>query len=124
RLGDEGAAAEYLTALLNERDAEASVTETGDALFERIIEERRKELAFEGDRYHTINRLKRDVTGRVSSQAPTVPYSDHRRVEPIPLTELDRNENLVPNEGWDYNFPFFIGERPHPEHTGAAFFVT
>lgn len=101
RLGDEGAAAEYLTALLNERDAEASVTETGDALFERIIEERRKELAFEGDRYHTINRLKRDVTGRVSSQAPTVPYSDHRRVAPIPLTELDRNENLVPNEGWD-----------------------
>ena len=68
RLGDEGAAAEYLAELLNERDAEAAVTETGEALFERIIEERRKELAFEGDRYHTINRLKRDVTGRESSR--------------------------------------------------------
>lgn len=101
KLGDEASATQYLSDLMAERDPEMVVTESGDALFERIIEERRKELAFEGDRIHTLNRLKRDITGRVPSQAVEIPYSDFRRVGPIPLAELDRNKNLVQNDGWD-----------------------
>lgn len=91
----------YLEKLLAERDPDATVTESGNDLFERIISERRKELAFEGDRFHTMNRLKREITGRGPSAAATIPYSDFRRVAPIPLTELDRNDNLKQNEGWN-----------------------
>ncbi len=90
----------YLEALVTERDPSATVTETGSALLERIITERRKELAFEGDRVHTLNRLKRDITGRSPSSAATITYSNFRRVAPIPLTELDRNDNLEQNTGW------------------------
>lgn len=100
-LGQEGVARDYLAALIKERDAAATVTESGAALFERIILERRKELAFEGDRYHTLNRLKREVTGRERSQAPTIPYSNFRRIAPIPQTELDRNPELKQNDGWE-----------------------
>ncbi|TDS13965.1 RagB/SusD family nutrient uptake outer membrane protein [Sphingobacterium paludis] len=100
RMQQEARAVTYLMSLISQRDPAAEVTETGAELFERIITERRKELAFEGDRYHTLNRLQRDITGRTPSQAVTIPYSDFRRVAPIPLTELDRNSNLVQNEGW------------------------
>ena len=99
-LGQEGVARDYLAALLKERDAAATVTELGAALFERIILERRKELVFECDRYNTY-RLKREVTGRERSQAPTIPYSNFRRIAPIPQTELDRNPELKQNDGWE-----------------------
>lgn len=88
----------YLQALVSQRDPAATVTEVGDLLFERIITERRKELAFEGDRFHTLNRLKRDITDRGGS-VKVIPYTDFRRVAPIPLSELDRNP-LVQNPGW------------------------
>lgn len=89
----------YLQTLLAQRDPSATVTETGAALFERIITERRKELAFEGDRFFTLNRLKRDIAGRGSRTKPTVLYTDFRRVSPIPQSELDRNP-IVQNTGW------------------------
>ena len=89
----------YLHTLVAQRDPAAVVNETGTALFERIITERRKELAFEGDRFSTLNRLKRDITNRGSTSAPTVAYSNYRRVAPIPQSELDRNA-IQQNEGW------------------------
>lgn len=88
----------YLQTLVAQRDPAAMVTETGTALFERIIIERRKELAFEGDRFHTLNRLKRDIVDRGAS-VKTIPYTDFRRVAPIPLSELDRNP-ITQNPGW------------------------
>ncbi len=89
----------YLQTLVAERDPAAVVNETGAALFDRIITERRKELAFEGDRFSTLNRLKRDITNRGSTSAPTVVYSNYRRVAPIPQSELDRNP-IQQNAGW------------------------
>jgi hypothetical protein len=89
----------YLTRLVAQRDPAATVTEAGAPLFERIITERRKELAFEGDRLHTLNRLKRDVTGRNGS-VTAIPYTNYRRVAPIPLNELDRNSAVVQNPGY------------------------
>ncbi|MBU3743908.1 MAG: RagB/SusD family nutrient uptake outer membrane protein, partial [Sediminibacterium sp.] len=38
-----------------------TITSSGTQLFEDIITERRKELAFEGDRFHDYQRLKRDI---------------------------------------------------------------
>lgn len=89
----------YLQTLVAQRDPAAVVNETGSALFERIITERRKELAFEGDRFPTLNRLKREITNRGSTSAPTITYSNFRRVAPIPQSELDRNA-IQQNEGW------------------------
>lgn len=58
-----------------------------------IREERRKELAFEGHRWHDLNRL--GVTG----QFVNLP-SDTDRRWPIPQEELDVNENLTQNPGY------------------------
>lgn len=97
-LGRTAEATTYLQTLVAQRDPAATVNETGPALFERIITERRKELAFEGDRFHTLNRLKRDITDRGGS-VKNIPYTDFRRVAPIPLSELDRNP-ITQNPGW------------------------
>ena len=80
------------------------ITSTGAALFEDIITERRKELAFEGDRYFDLNRLKRPVMRSVNypPTARTINYTDFRRILPIPQVELDANENIrgQQNPGW------------------------
>lgn len=100
RLGDEATALEYLNALVEERDPTLEYTSSGAQLLADIILERRKELAFEGERYHTLNRLMVEVTDR--PEAPfDVPYSDYRRVFPIPQSEVDANKNITQNEGWE-----------------------
>lgn len=58
-----------------------------------IVEERRKELAFEGHRWHDLNRL-----GLVQ-QFVNLP-SDTDRRWPIPQEEIDVNENLSQNPGY------------------------
>jgi len=103
KLNQEEDARKYLAELLKVRDPSITVTESGTALFEKIILERRKELAFEGDRFHTLNRLKRDITGRLLSQSEDIPYANHRRVAPIPQEEMDRNDKLKQNDGWVKN---------------------
>lgn len=97
-LGNESDAITWLQSLVAERDAENPVVETGAALLERIITERRKELAFEGDRIHTLNRLQRDVVDR--GTAVDILYADFRRVAPIPQRETDINANLEQNPGY------------------------
>lgn len=93
----------YLNFIRTRRNVTPS-TATGAALFEEIIAERRKELAFEGDRYHDIQRLQRAVTrsNNYPSSARTIPYSDYRRVLPIPQGETDANANIrvQQNPGW------------------------
>jgi len=55
--GDQAGALATLNKLRDARYTSYTGGETGDALFEAIITERRKELAFEGDRFYTIKRL-------------------------------------------------------------------
>lgn len=64
--------------------------------FEDIITERRKELAFEGDRYLHLQRLKRDVmrSDNFPANAKTIAYNYFRRVLPIPQTEVDANPQI------------------------------
>ncbi len=100
---NEADALKFVNLLTAARGA-APIASTGAVLFEDIIKERRKELAFEGDRYLDLQRLKRDVvrsTNYVAS-ARLIPYSDFRRLLPIPQRELDANENIrsQQNPGW------------------------
>jgi hypothetical protein len=71
-------------------------------LFEDIINERRIELAAEGDRYMDLMRLKRDVvrSANYPSSIRLIPYSNFRRVLPIPQNEMDANPNMVQNPGY------------------------
>ena len=61
--GNEDDARAYLNALAQTRDPDfAGYNSSGTDLLNDIVTERRKELAFEGDRYYDLNRLQRDVT--------------------------------------------------------------
>ena len=57
-----------------------------------ILEERKRELAFEGFSLHDAKRLQRDIAG--------IPYDSHRLVYPIPQGELDVNPNLEQTPGY------------------------
>lgn len=101
----------YVNDLVSQRDPSLVYTSTGSTLFNDIITERRKELAFEGDRFYDLNRLKLPVvrvanngaipagTGNVNL---TVPYSDYRRVAPIPQGEFTVNKNIANQQNPGY----------------------
>ena len=93
----------YLNTLVAQRDPGLVYASAGSQLLEDILVERRKELAFEGDRLHTLNRLKRAITR--SSVYPTaalnIPYADFRRIGPIPQTETNNNPNITQNPGYN-----------------------
>jgi starch-binding outer membrane protein, SusD/RagB family len=100
---DEPGALTYVNYITSRRGATA-IASTGATLFEDVITERRKELAFEGDRYNDLQRLKRDINRSLNypASARTFPYSNFRRLFPIPQAELDVNPNIRPqqNPGW------------------------
>lgn len=57
-----------------------------------FVDERFRELGFEGDRLWTLKRLQLDVGGFA--------YDDPKLVLPIPQREIDVNSNLTQNEGY------------------------
>jgi hypothetical protein len=100
----------YLNALLAQRDPLAApYTVTGPLLLQANVTERRKELAFEGDRLYDRNRLQLPIS-RVANPGAIpagpnninlkIPYPDNRRVAPIPQQELTANPNIVQNPGY------------------------
>ena len=97
----------YLNALMQQRDpAFAGYTDIGAALITDIITERRKELAFEGDRLFDLNRLGLAINrgtnpgSAAAGDGMSIPYPDNRRVSPIPQQELLRNPNITQNPGY------------------------
>jgi starch-binding outer membrane protein, SusD/RagB family len=84
----------------------AGYSSTGAALINDIISERRKELAFEGDRYFDLARRNADVVRvNLNSNYPastplTLPASSNKRIWPIHQTELDANRNIQQNPGY------------------------
>jgi len=110
RLGDETNARTYLNQLAVQRDpalAPLGYVSTGAQLITDILNERRKELAFEGLRFFDFKRLNL-VINRPQTQAqgsaptyPTVSLTDTKRLLPIPQSERDANPNLVPNPGYN-----------------------
>ncbi|MBS0031059.1 RagB/SusD family nutrient uptake outer membrane protein [Chitinophaga sp. 22321] len=97
RLKDDVNALIYLNTLMAQRDPSLVYASAGALLLDDIILERRKELAFEGDRFHDLNRLKRNL---VNGKGRVVNYGDTRRVAPVPQTERDANPNMTQNDGY------------------------
>jgi len=103
----------YLNDLIAQRDPAAGpIIATGAALLDSIVLERRKELAFEGDRLWTLQRLGWDVDrgGNNPGALPagpsnvnlTVPFTDYRRLAPIPESETQVNPNIAPQQNPGY----------------------
>lgn len=103
--GNENAARNYLNALAITRDPDfGGYNSSGNQLLEDIITERRKELAFEGDRFYDLNRLKQTITRKSDPAAIPGPlsisYDNYHRVAPIPLSETQANPNIQQNPGY------------------------
>lgn len=79
----------------------AAVTATGQDLIDEVMLERRKELAYEGQRLWDLMRHKQDIV-RIQCTSPvcTIPYGSDRVILPIPTAELDANPNMQPNPGF------------------------
>ena len=72
----------------------------GQALINEIIKERRKELAFEGNRLFDLRRNKMSFTKYTSDDGTVIPYSNLKTILPIPLSEMNANGNIQQNEGY------------------------
>ena len=101
--GNEVDALTYANFITSRRGA-APIASTGAVLFEDIITERRKELAFEGDRFHDMQRLKRDIirSANYPATSRTIPYTVYRRLFPIPQTEIDANPQIKTQQNTGY----------------------
>jgi len=76
----------------------AGYSSSGTQLLTDIINERRKELAFEGDRYWDLMRLNLPITNHLKNQIPYTPFpipiTEPHRIFPIPQAEIDVNPNI------------------------------
>ena len=103
RIGDP----ERALSLVNEitvRAGASIIDAAGDQLVERIITERRKELAFEGHRLFDLKRLQRGFTRNDCSSTTnvcSVAYPTDLYAWPIPGSELDANPTMIQNEGYN-----------------------
>jgi len=75
----------------------AGYSSSGAQLINDIIAERRKELAFEGDRFFDLQRTNVTIN-KVRRENPTSPIvvapGNFMRIFPIPQTEVDANPNI------------------------------
>jgi hypothetical protein len=98
RTSDEPNALVRLNQVAKNRDASfAGYASAGAQLISDIINERRKELAFEGDRFFDLQRLNLPIN-KVRREGPlqSIPVAagDFRRIFPIPQAETDVNPNI------------------------------
>jgi len=103
--GDQADALIQLNSIAKLRDPSfAGYTSTGAQLISDIINERRKELAFEGLRFFDFTRLNLQINRPAQPQGyvsyPTVTTSDYRRLQPIPQTARSANPSLTQNPGY------------------------
>ncbi|MGZ3915494.1 MAG: RagB/SusD family nutrient uptake outer membrane protein, partial [Flavisolibacter sp.] len=105
--GNETDALKYLNLLMAQRDPSfAGYSSTGAALLDDIVTERRKELAFEGDRLYDLNRLKQAINrgaNPAAIPAPlSIPYPADKRLAPIPQNEIQSNPNIAGQQNPGY----------------------
>jgi len=77
---------------INALRARSSAGALGAITLQDIIDERKRELAFEGFALHDIKRLEGTVG--------TLNYDDNSLVMPIPQREMDANSSLIQNPGY------------------------
>ncbi|RNL95217.1 RagB/SusD family nutrient uptake outer membrane protein [Sinomicrobium pectinilyticum] len=98
---DAEARADLLKVMERATPGASAAGESGDALVDRILLERRKELAFEGHRLFDLNRNKKDVRIIQSENIIEAPYPNDKFILPIPLNELNANPDIAPqNPGY------------------------
>jgi hypothetical protein len=76
---------------------------TAADLINAILDERFKELCFEGFRLYDLRRNNRPVQRSASDASPdwqTLPAGSYKMVMPIPQREMDANPNMVQNDGY------------------------
>lgn len=73
---------------------------TGTALYDAILLQRRKELAFEGHRLFDLTRTKQSFTKYRSTTTIAVNYPHLKTILPIPLAEMKVNTNMEQNDAW------------------------
>lgn len=98
------AAAQTAVNLITSRANAPAISSTGNTLLQEILDERRRELAFEGHRYGDIKRLQIDInrgTGcTLTNGNCDIPYGDKLFAWPIPQEEIDANPNMVQDALW------------------------
>ncbi|WP_332913039.1 RagB/SusD family nutrient uptake outer membrane protein [Algoriphagus boritolerans] len=100
RTGNAAGARADVNALRTNRGLDAVAADlAGDALFAEIMNERRKEFVLEGHRWFDLKRNGMDITKAGRFEA--VPYSDYRLLAPLPTGELQLNELLEQNPGYN-----------------------
>jgi starch-binding outer membrane protein, SusD/RagB family len=99
----------YLNALMANRDPGFPYTSSGPALLNAIVLERRKELAFEGDRLYDMNRLQLAINriadpGAIplNSNQLSISFPDYRRIAPIPQAEINANPKIASQQNQGY----------------------
>lgn len=109
RMNRDADARQWLNALMAQRDpAFAGYPDSGTTLLAEIIQERRKELAFEGDRFYDLQRLGQAVnrfsnTGDdPAGDALNIPFGYFSRLMPIPQQEMLRNPNIAQQQNPGY----------------------
>lgn len=99
--GKEALAQADLNLIIQRADPSAlSVSLTGPALIDRILLERRKELAFEGNRLFDLTRRKMNVNRIQSDKSTVVTYPSNKLILPIPLAEKNANPVIEQNTGY------------------------
>jgi len=106
RTGDEPNALLTLNLVAKNRDASfTGYASLGTQLINDIVAERRKELAFEGDRFFDLQRLNLPIA-KVRRENPltliNVAAGDFRRIFPIPQAEIDVNPNIRSQQNTGY----------------------
>ncbi|HEY4111683.1 RagB/SusD family nutrient uptake outer membrane protein [Puia sp.] len=109
RLGQNTDAQDFVNAVAETRDpAFTGYTSTGATLVSDIATERRKELAFEGDRLFDMTRLGLTIVRASNPGAATVgdgltiDATDPLRLAPIPQQEILRNPNIAGQQNPGY----------------------
>ena len=96
-----------IRARVNLEELPASKTGSEDAMLDAILNERRLELALEGQRLFDLIRFGKlmevmnGINTRDEGRLPqSRPFVEDHRLMPIPQTALDKNANLVQNPGY------------------------
>jgi len=100
-MNNETAAIEALETLRSHRGLGAyEVAPSGADLLHEILDERSRELAFEGHRWFDLKRRAMDVPKPAVNLNPPVPYDDVRILAPLSSTQVENNEYLNQNPGY------------------------
>lgn len=105
-LSEAAALVNQVRARVNLSALESSVTSNPEAMKMAVLNERRLELAFEGERFFDLVRndkaleVLNSLNSRDEGRIPQMRITQERLLLPIPITEIENNGNLKQNPGY------------------------